>query len=77
MASLQIGILSGRLRLGSNEKVEMTLSASEWVGRRLLGLICVFFPSSVGRDMVLSPLWANLRTSIGQIPELGSGGSSP
>ena len=34
-------------RLGSNEKVEMTLSASEQIGRGLLCLIYIFSPGSV------------------------------
>ena len=39
--------LGGSTTLGSNEKVEMTLSASEWVGQEPLGLICIFCPSSI------------------------------
>ena len=42
MASPQWGFYGLGLRLGSNEKVEMTLSASKRVEQRPLGLICVF-----------------------------------
>ena len=34
-------------KLGSNEKVEMTLSASEYIGQGPQGLICVFSPGSI------------------------------
>ena len=62
-------------RLGSNKNVEMTLSAFKWVGRRPLGLIYIFSPSSGRRGAALSPSWVHLRTLVSWIPELGSGGS--
>ena len=42
MASPQLGFCGLGSRLGSNEKVEMTLSASKRVRQRPLGIICVF-----------------------------------
>ena len=62
-------------RSGPNEKVEMTLYASNRVGRRSLGLICVFSPGSGRREAASSPSWVGLRTLISWIPVLGSGGS--
>ena len=77
MASPQWGLCGLGSRLGWNKKIEMTLSISKHVGRRPLGLICVFSPGSVRHEVASSPLWAGLRTSVGWIPESGSGGSSP
>ena len=47
LASTRWRFYGHRSRLGSDEKVEMTLSASEQIGRGLLGLIFIFSPSSV------------------------------
>ena len=77
MASPQWGFCGLGSRLGLNEKVEMTLSASKWVEQRLLGLICVFSPSSVRREAASSPSRDSLQTLIRWIPEFGSGSSSP
>jgi hypothetical protein len=55
----------------------MTLSASERVRERPLGLICVFSPSSIRREAASSTLRASLRTTVSRIPELGSVGLSP
>jgi len=66
-----------RSRLGSNEKVNITLSASKRVRRRPLGLICVFSHGPVQHEAASSPSWASLRTPVYWILELGSGGSSP
>ena len=41
--------------LGSDEKVEMTLSASEWVRQRPLGLIYVFSLGFVQHEAATSP----------------------
>ena len=77
MASSQWGFYGLGARLGSNEKVEMTLSTSKRVGRRPLGLIYIFSPSSVRREVALSPSRAGLRTLVRWIPESGSSGSNP
>ena len=55
----------------------MTLSASEQVGQRPLGLICVFSPDFVRHVVASSPWRAGLRTPVRWIPEFGSGGLSP
>ena len=65
------------LRSGSNEKVEMTLSAFKRVGRRPLGPICVFSPGSGQREAASGPSRAGLRTLVWWILEFGLGGSSP
>ena len=70
-------ILWAWLKVRIEREVKMTLSASERVGQRPLGLICVFSPSSVRCKAASSPLWDTLRTPVSQILELGSGGSSP
>ena len=54
----------------------MTMSASERVEQRPLGLICVFSPSSIRREVALSPSWVSLQTLVSWILELGSGGLS-
>ena len=40
-------ILWAWLEVGTNKKVEMTLSASEWIKQGLLRLIYIFSPSSI------------------------------
>ena len=55
----------------------MALSASKRVEQGPLGLICIFSPSSVRHEAASSPSRVGLRTSVGQIPELGLGGLSP
>jgi hypothetical protein len=77
MASPQWGFYGLGSSLGSNEKVEMTLSTSRQVGRRPLGLICVFSPNSVQREASSGPLWVGLRTPVSWTPDFKSGGSSP
>ena len=77
MASPHWGFCGLGSRLGSNEKDEITLSASERVERRLLGLIYVFSPSSIRCEVALSPSQAGLQTLFSWISELGSGGLRP
>ena len=77
MASPQLGFCGLGSRLGSNKKVEMTLSASKRVRQRLLGFIYVFSPSSVRREVASGPSWVSLQTPVSWTPNLGSGGSSP
>ena len=55
----------------------MTLSASERVEQRPLGLICVFSPGTIRREVTSGPSRAGLRTSVSWTPDLGLGGSSP
>ena len=50
--------------------VEMTLSASKRVGRRLLGLICIFSPGSCLTRGGFGPF-------VGQPFDFGSSGTSP
>ena len=52
----------------------MTQSASKRVGRRPLGLIYIFSPDSVRREVTLGPSWAAFEPWS---PDFRSGGSSP
>ena len=60
MASPQWGFYGLGSRLGSNEKVELTLFASKRVGQRPLGFIYIFSPGSVQCEAVLGPSRADL-----------------
>ena len=77
MASPQWGFCGLGLRLESNEKVEMTMSAYTRVGQRPLGLNYIFSPSSIRHEAASGPSRASLQTLVWWIPKFGSGGLSP